>query len=187
MNLSGIVDTILSTRFSQYANVCRQECIHPLSSALSYSQIRIARSRTHKFVSHALFSFLFRQIWPLVAARLGASVGDRCVGEMTGADRALISSLEGFEDLQLIGRLQLAQHGVARGDVVICVTEGMIFTFGGVGLMGGWFDGWLGGWVVGSVGGWVGGGIRWCASHAFAFFSQIAMDAVLRVRLPLMM
>ena len=65
------------------------------------------------------------QIWTLVAARLGATVGARCVGEMTGADRALISSLEGFEDLQLIGRLQLAQHGIAKGDVVVCVTEGM--------------------------------------------------------------
>jgi hypothetical protein len=43
---------------------------------------------------------------------------------MTGADRALISSLEGFEDLQLIGRLQLQDHGIRRGDAVICVTEG---------------------------------------------------------------
>jgi len=43
---------------------------------------------------------------------------------MTGADRALISSLEGFEDLQIIGRLQLRDQGVLKGDVVICVTEG---------------------------------------------------------------
>ena len=43
---------------------------------------------------------------------------------MTGGDRALISSLEGFEDLQLIGRLQLEDRGVGQGDVVICVTEG---------------------------------------------------------------
>ena len=43
---------------------------------------------------------------------------------MTGADRALISSLEGFEDLPLIGRLQLRDRGVEKGDVVICVTEG---------------------------------------------------------------
>ena len=35
-----------------------------------------------------------------------------------------ISSLEGFEDLQLIGRLQLRDHMIARGDVVIEVTEG---------------------------------------------------------------
>ncbi|MCK7499717.1 MAG: hypothetical protein MZW92_61945 [Comamonadaceae bacterium] len=34
---------------------------------------------------------------------------------MTGADRALISSLEGFEDLQLIGRLQLEDRGIREG------------------------------------------------------------------------
>jgi N-acetylmuramic acid 6-phosphate etherase len=43
---------------------------------------------------------------------------------MTGADRALISSLEGFEDLQLIGRLQLADRGIQKDDVIVCVTEG---------------------------------------------------------------
>ncbi len=43
---------------------------------------------------------------------------------MTGGDRALISSLEGFEDLQLIGRLQLEDRKIEKGDVVICVTEG---------------------------------------------------------------
>ncbi|MBK8975635.1 MAG: hypothetical protein IPM29_06890 [Planctomycetes bacterium] len=48
----------------------------------------------------------------------------RLIGEMTGGDRALVSSLEGFEDLQLVGRLQLEDHGIARGDVVVCVTEG---------------------------------------------------------------
>ncbi len=46
------------------------------------------------------------------------------VGEMTGGDRALVSSLEGFEDLALIGRLQLMQHGIGSGDVVFAVTEG---------------------------------------------------------------
>lgn len=51
-------------------------------------------------------------------------VADALTGEMTGADRALISSLEGFEDLQLIGARQLADHGVQKGDVVIAVTEG---------------------------------------------------------------
>jgi N-acetylmuramic acid 6-phosphate etherase len=59
-----------------------------------------------------------------LAGRLPDSIGDRLIGEMTGADRALISSLEGFEDLQLIGRLQLEDHGVSKGDVVVCVTEG---------------------------------------------------------------
>lgn len=59
-----------------------------------------------------------------LSGRVPDRVEDLLVGEMTGADRALISSLEGFEDLQLIGRLQLEDHGVGKGDVVICVTEG---------------------------------------------------------------
>lgn len=55
---------------------------------------------------------------------LDAEIETALVGEMTGGDRALISSLEGFEDLQLIGRLQLSDHGIGKGDVVIEVTEG---------------------------------------------------------------
>jgi N-acetylmuramic acid 6-phosphate (MurNAc-6-P) etherase len=66
------------------------------------------------------------RIWKKAAGRLpaGAAIEGSLIGEMTGADRALISSLEGFEDLQLIGRLQLHDRGIAKGDVVLCVTEG---------------------------------------------------------------
>jgi N-acetylmuramic acid 6-phosphate (MurNAc-6-P) etherase len=64
------------------------------------------------------------KIWPRLAGRLSGAIEEELIGEMTGADRALISSLEGFEDLQLIGRLQLQDRGIVKGDVVICVTEG---------------------------------------------------------------
>jgi N-acetylmuramic acid 6-phosphate etherase len=64
------------------------------------------------------------KVWPRLAGGLSRGIEDDLIGEMTGADRALISSLEGFEDLQLIGRLQLQDRGISRGDVVICVTEG---------------------------------------------------------------
>ena len=63
-------------------------------------------------------------LWSKCRGRLDPLIEDGLVGEMTGADRALISSLEGFEDLQLIGRLQLKDRGVKKGDLVICVTEG---------------------------------------------------------------
>ena len=63
-------------------------------------------------------------LWAKLRDKLGSAVEDGLIGEMTGADRALISSLEGFEDLQLIGRLQLADRGIRKGDVVIAVTEG---------------------------------------------------------------
>jgi len=62
--------------------------------------------------------------WSKIKSHLGDSIEDQLIGEMTGGDRALISSLEGFEDLQLIGRLQLEERKVKKGDVVICVTEG---------------------------------------------------------------
>ncbi|MBN2200270.1 MAG: hypothetical protein JW747_10525 [Candidatus Aminicenantes bacterium] len=63
-------------------------------------------------------------LWLKLRPRLGPDIEERLIGEMTGADRALISSLEGFEDLHLIGRLQLEDRGIKKGDVVICVTEG---------------------------------------------------------------
>lgn len=62
--------------------------------------------------------------WEKLRVSLPGDISERCIGEMTGADRALVSSLEGFEDLQLIGRLQLQDRGIQKGDVVICVTEG---------------------------------------------------------------
>jgi len=64
------------------------------------------------------------RIWPELQSRLSSTIEDDLCGEITGADRALISSLEGFEDLPLIGRLQLSDRGIRRGDAVVCVTEG---------------------------------------------------------------
>jgi len=64
------------------------------------------------------------KIWLKLKSTLDEDIEDQLIGEMTGGDRALISSLEGFEDLQLIGRLQLEDRKIKQGDVVICVTEG---------------------------------------------------------------
>lgn len=64
------------------------------------------------------------KIWEKIRRHLKEPIEDQLIGEMTGGDRALISSLEGFEDLLLIGRLQLEDRNIERGDVVICVTEG---------------------------------------------------------------
>jgi N-acetylmuramic acid 6-phosphate etherase len=65
-----------------------------------------------------------KRIWSKIKGHFGDSIENQLIGEMTGGDRALISSLEGFEDLQLIGRLQLEDRKIEKGDVVICVTEG---------------------------------------------------------------
>ena len=89
-----------------------------------------ATGRLAKQMESAFWRPFWRRVMadPGLRRRIGrgvpAGIEDALVGEMTGADRALISSLEGFEDLQLIGRLQLRDRGVAKGDVVICVTEG---------------------------------------------------------------
>lgn len=80
-------------------------------------------------------------IWAKLKPHLSADIESELIGEMTGADRALISSLEGFEDLQLIGRLQLADHGIRKGDVVIEVTEGGE-TSAGIGTVLGALDQW---------------------------------------------
>lgn len=63
------------------------------------------------------------ELWPKIK-HVPDNVENLLIGEMTGADRALISSLEGFEDLQLIGHLQLQDRGIQKGDLVFCVTEG---------------------------------------------------------------
>lgn len=62
--------------------------------------------------------------WERLEAVLPDDIEDLLIGEMTGGDRALVSSLEGFEDLQIVGRLQLKDRGIKKGDVVFCITEG---------------------------------------------------------------
>lgn len=64
-----------------------------------------------------------KNIWNRISKYV-PDIEERLIGEMTGADRALISSLEGFEDLQLVGSLQVDDRGVKKGDIVIAVTEG---------------------------------------------------------------
>jgi N-acetylmuramic acid 6-phosphate etherase len=89
-----------------------------------------ATGRLAKQMESALWRPFWRKVkasekvWAKAKRAVPEDIENRLIGEMTGGDRALISSLEGFEDLQLIGRLQLADRGVVRGDVVICVTEG---------------------------------------------------------------
>lgn len=65
-----------------------------------------------------------QEFWETLKSSLPEDIENRLIGEMTGGDRALISSLEGFEDLQLMGRLQLQDRGVEKGDAVFCITEG---------------------------------------------------------------
>ncbi|MFQ6069821.1 MAG: hypothetical protein ACE5LC_04765 [Candidatus Aminicenantales bacterium] len=63
-------------------------------------------------------------LWEKLSRSLPQDIEEMLIGEMTGGDRALISALEGFEDLELVGKLQLLERGIRRGDVVFCITEG---------------------------------------------------------------
>ncbi len=63
-----------------------------------------------------------KKIWTKVGLKVGNSIENRFIGEMPGADRSLISPLEGWEDLMVTGRLQLEERGIEPGDVVFCVT-----------------------------------------------------------------
>ncbi len=63
-------------------------------------------------------------LWEKIKPHVSEDIENMLIGEMTGGDRALISSLEGFEDLQLIGKLQYIDRGIEKGDLIFCVTEG---------------------------------------------------------------
>lgn len=67
--------------------------------------------------------------WDIIKTKLYTikninNIENQLIGEITGGDRALIKSLEGFEDLQLIGKLQLEANKVNSKDIVFAVTEG---------------------------------------------------------------
>jgi N-acetylmuramic acid 6-phosphate etherase len=49
---------------------------------------------------------------------------ERLHGLITGGDYALVRSVDGFEDYDSFGRRQIAEAGVAAGDVVVAITEG---------------------------------------------------------------
>ncbi len=83
-------------------------------------------------LAEAVESSLWRPFWGKAAKSSAGSkidsrlpnVQNRLKGEITGGDRALISSLEGFEDLQLMGKLQLIDNKIQKEDVVFEFTEG---------------------------------------------------------------
>lgn len=88
-----------------------------------------ATGRLAKQMESAIWRPFWKKIknsrsWNKLKKVLAEDVEERLIGEMTGGDRALISALEGFEDLQLMGELQARDRRVEMGDVVFCITEG---------------------------------------------------------------
>jgi N-acetylmuramic acid 6-phosphate etherase len=77
---------------------------------------------------------MWRQFWEEEARRAGDADSARGVdcrrraesgySIMTGGDRALIRSVENFEDYQEFGRRQVRDLGLAAGDLLVAITEG---------------------------------------------------------------
>lgn len=85
---------------------------------------RLAKQMESSFWRPFWNKFKGTPYWDKIKVHAPEDIENLLIGEMTGGDRALISSLEGFEDLQLIGKLQLMDRGIKKGDIVFCVTEG---------------------------------------------------------------
>jgi len=88
-----------------------------------------ATGRLAKQLESAVWRPFWRKVrqsglWDTLKSHLPGDIEDRLIGEMTGGDRALISALEGFEDLELVGELQLEERGIEKGDAVFCFSEG---------------------------------------------------------------
>lgn len=64
---------------------------------------------------------IWRDFWQ---QRGQAEWENRAFAVMAGGDYALIKAVEGFEDFTAFGKKQLADLGVAPGDVVFAITEG---------------------------------------------------------------
>jgi len=73
---------------------------------------------------------IWRDFWQQQAKRglrcspAPANWEKRAFAVMAGGDFALIKAVEGFEDFTQFGKKQIADLGIARGDVVFAITEG---------------------------------------------------------------
>ncbi len=77
---------------------------------------------------------MWRQFWEEEQARAGPADPswaaecrrrvERGYSIMTGGDRALIRSVENFEDFQQFGRRQVRDLGLSAGDLLVAITEG---------------------------------------------------------------
>ena len=73
---------------------------------------------------------MWRRGWLAAAERFPEAAGecraqaDRAAGIITGGDRALVKSVESFEDYQSFGARQLRDVGIGPGDLCVAISEG---------------------------------------------------------------
>lgn len=81
----------------------------------------------------AILETMWRRVWHRIAEtfqddealyRRFSEYADRVAGLITGGDRALIKSVESFEDYQGFGRRQIRDVGISSGDLCIAISEG---------------------------------------------------------------
>jgi len=130
------VDEDIAEKFHRMAKDTAHldQAVHAVSQAIIEKQKIFlygcgSTGRLAKQIESAIWRPFWRRIkgstlWKKLKSSIPEDIEERLIGEMTGGDRALISSLEGFEDLQLVGKLQLQDRGIQRGDLVFCITEG---------------------------------------------------------------
>ena len=122
----------LSKNFEELKNI--EDAVHAVEKAIMDGRkIYIygcgSTGRLAKFIESALWRPFWKKLkssnfWERIKNHIPENVEENLIGEMTGGDRALVSSLEGLEDLQLMGQLQLQERGISREDVIFAITEG---------------------------------------------------------------
>ncbi len=132
------VDADISQKFTEMAgNPAYMEKLKKASEAIQKAikqrrKIYIYGTGSPGRLAKQIESSLWRSFWMNVQTKpewkkIGphfSDIEEQLIGEMTGGDRALISSLEGFEDLQLIGKLQKQNYQITKEDVVFAISEG---------------------------------------------------------------
>ncbi|MEN9450581.1 MAG: hypothetical protein RJA83_1199 [Pseudomonadota bacterium] len=133
-----LVDEDISKKFTEIANNPQQ--LKTLANASQAIEMAIIKHRKIFFygtgatgrLSVLVESSLWRPFWEKLKLspewkKINPYIPDAentVIGTITGGDRALVSSLPGFEDLQSIGRLQLQEQHIQKGDLVFAITEG---------------------------------------------------------------
>ncbi|MES2997935.1 MAG: hypothetical protein V4700_01240 [Pseudomonadota bacterium] len=133
-----IVDKDISKKFIEMANNPQQlKILENASQAIEMTIINHrkiffygtgATGRLSVLVESSLWrpyweKFKLLSEWQKIKQYL-PDVENTIIGTITGGDRALLSSLPAFEDLQSIGRLQLQEQHIQKGDLVFAITEG---------------------------------------------------------------
>ena len=71
----------------------------------------------------AILEIMWRNVWKAQGSVYQDAV-DLAAGIITGGDRALVKSVENFEDYEAFGRRQMADLGIGVGDLCIAISEG---------------------------------------------------------------